>query len=97
MSKYRQAARTDSNQSEIVAALRDIPGVCVALGHDDIFVSYRGINYWFEIKAECPLKKNGKPKRGMIKKSQEELLRTWTGHYNIVWTLDQILLDMGIL
>ena len=96
MSKHRRAARADTNQAEIVAALRQIPGVTVQTGMDDIIVGRSGKTFWFELKTECPLKKDGTVKKGALKQSQIKLLREWTGHYNVVWTLDQILKDIGI-
>jgi hypothetical protein len=106
MSKYRQAAAVDSNQSKIVKALRKIPGVSVHTGVDDIFVGYSrknigffctvNFNYWYEIKSPDTLNKDGRSKRSAFKKSQIDLLRDWKGHYKIVWTLDEILDDIGI-
>jgi hypothetical protein len=46
----------DSNQAEIVEALRGIPGCTVAItsavggGFPDLLVGYRGFNFCFEIK-----------------------------------------------
>ena len=102
MSKWRKAAKIDANQPEIVAALRAIPGVTVQLGMDDILVGYTGSDgipktYWFEIKEpEKVSKKTGKILDSAIKPSQMKLLDTWTGHYSIVWSLDQILTEIGI-
>lgn len=94
----RRAARIDANQPEIVKALRAIHGVTVALEHDDIFVGYKGRNYWFEIKdPEKVFNKDGSFKKGAIKDSQVKLQNDWKGHYKIVWTLDMILEDMGII
>jgi hypothetical protein len=105
MSKHRQAASVDSNQASIVRALRKIPGVTVQTGVDDILVGYKRKifhgrysreNYWYEIKSPDTLNKSGLSKLSAFKKSQIELLRDWEGHYEIVWTLDEILEDMGI-
>ena len=97
MSKWRKAAKIDANQPAIVKALRAIPGVTVQLGMDDILVGYKGITYWFEIKEpEKVSKKTGKILDSAIKPSQMKLLDTWTGHYSIVWSLDQILTELGI-
>ena len=97
MSKYRRAAKIDSNQPEIVDALRAIPGVTVQLGMDDILVGHKGRNYWFEIKEPGEVnKKKGSVQKAAIKDSQYKLLDHWTGHYSIVWSLDQILAEIGI-
>lgn len=87
MSKYRRAAKVDANQSEIVEALRSIPGVTVQTGMDDIIVGFRGKTYWYEIKTG--------PK-AEIKPGQKKLTAEWRGHYRIVWSLDMILEDLGI-
>jgi hypothetical protein len=83
----RRAARIDSNQPEIVKALESIPGITVQAGHDDILVGYKCRTYWFEIKSGA--KKKMRP-------SQEKLFARWTGHYQVVSTLDEILLAMGV-
>lgn len=89
MSKFRRAAKVDKNQSEIVSALRSIPGVSVELGHDDILVGYKGLTYWYELKEN-------KPTESKIKPDQYRIWGTFTGHYKIVWSLDQILDDLNI-
>lgn len=97
MSKNRYSARTDKNQKDIVAALRSIPGVTVVTGMDDILVGYKGLTYWYEIKNPDTVKKNGLVSESKIKKSQKRLKNEFTGHYIIVYSLDQILKDLGII
>ena len=97
MSKYRQAARVDSNQEEIVKQLRDIPGVSVSTGKDDILVGFKGKTFWFELKVPDVFKKNGEFKRGAIKNSQLELLHSWEGHYSVVWSIEQLLQEIGVI
>ena len=76
MSKYRRAARIDENQSAIVNALRDIPGLSVALEHDDILVGYKGKTFWYEIKKEDGLlKKDGTFRKGKVKQGQYNLAK----------------------
>ena len=97
MSKHRRAARVDDNQKDIVKALRQFPGITVALTHDDIFVGYKGKNFWFEVKnpdVVSPI--TGEPRPSAIKKSQKDIRRTWCGQYDIVWKIDQILEILGI-
>jgi hypothetical protein len=95
MSKHRYSARIDKNQPEIVNALRKIPGVSVQLGMDDILIGYKKKTYWFEIKEpESISKKTGKVLDSKIKPSQHKLRDTWTGHYQIVWSVDQILAEI---
>jgi hypothetical protein len=97
---YRsKAKRIDANQPEIVKALRKISGVSVELDRDDIIVGYRGQTYWFEIKDPSKtMRKDGTvPDNDKhIKKSQKRMLEQFTGHYAIVWSLDDILDEMGI-
>ncbi len=97
MSKYRQAAKIDNNQNKIVKALRAIPGVTVAPNHDDLLVGYKGRTYWFEVKNPDKLSKKGNYLIDSARKdSQRNLEREWEGHYRVVWSLEQILLDLGI-
>ena len=97
MSKWRKAAKIDANQPAIVKALRNIPGVTVQTGMDDLLVGYKGFTYWFEIKEpEKVSKKTGELLESAIKPSQKKLRDTWKGHYSIVWSLEQILAELGI-
>lgn len=83
----RRAARIDNNQTDIVKSLKAIPGVSVDVGHSDILVGRNGQTYWFEIK-QSPLSK--------LKDSQVRIKANFTGHYMIVWSLEQILDEIGI-
>ena len=96
MRYLRRAARVDDNQKDIVEKLRDIPGVDVDTNHNDILVGFRGKTFWFEIKNPNTLKKNGDIRKGAVKKSQVELREGWPGHYSIVWSIDQILTEIGV-
>ena len=97
MSKYRRAAKVDTAQAGIVKALRAIPGVTVALGHDDILVGYKGLTYWFEVKSEHAVsKKTGEVMPSAKQSSQKSLLKDWKGHYEIVWNIDQILISLEL-
>ena len=95
MSKYRRAAKIDKNQQGIVGALRNLPGVSVELNHDDILVGYNLQTYWFEVKAPDCANKAGKVFESAIKPDQKRIRRTWTGHYAIVTTYDEILEIIG--
>jgi hypothetical protein len=98
MSKWRKAAKIDSNQPDIVKDLRETPGIEVAVSHDDILVGYKGKTYWFEIKEpDCVSKKTGEILESAKKPSQVKLEKEWTGHYKIVTTVDEILEEIGIL
>lgn len=99
MSKVYRKKSVDKNQAEIVGWLREIPGVTVQLDMDDILVGYKGANYWFEIKTPNRILKSGKPDSSgnqETNKKQKKLSEEWKGHYKIVWSLKQILDDIGI-
>lgn len=98
MSKYRQAARTDENQKEIVKQLRSIPGVTVKTGVDDILIGRNGHNYLVELKdPNKVLKKNGELKAGALRDSQIKLKSEWAGHYLVAWNIEQILQEIGVM
>lgn len=79
--------KSDGNQTAIVKALRKIPNVSVYTGVDDILVGYKGVSYWYEIKAT---------EKSSLQPVQTKLLAEWKGHYKIVWNLDMILEDIGL-
>lgn len=91
----RRAAKIDRNQREMVALLRSIPGITVALDHDDILVGHKGKTYWFEVKAPECVGKNGEIRESAKKDSQKKLEKEWSGHYQIVWHVDQIMIALG--
>jgi len=95
--KYRQAARVDNNQLDIVKSLRKLPGITVEVGHDDILVGYKGKTYWYEIKSPDAANKSGVVFCSKIKPDQKRILRDFTGHYKIVISLEEILDDIGFL
>jgi len=93
----RRAKKIDQNQAEIVTALRRIPSVGVEVDHDDILVGYRGRTYWYELKnPDAVSKLTGRVNPSKIKQSQWNLLGGWPGHYKIVTSLKEILIDIGI-
>jgi len=92
----RFAKKVDSNQPCIVKDLRSIPGVTVETDHDDIIVGFRGATYWYEIKSPSEVARSGKIRQSALKPSQKKLLRDFTGHYRVVWSLGQILDDLGV-
>ena len=96
MSRRYQHNNTDKNEKEIVKALRDIPGLSVETGHDDIIIGYKGKNYWYEIKNPNQVKKDGQPIKQKSKtyEKQMNLQANFAGHYAIVTTVDQILAEI---
>ncbi len=96
-----RARKIDANQREIVKVLRSIPGVTVAVGHDDILVGRQidGIprTFWFEIKSAAAVsKRSNEVLRSQKKQSQIKLASEWRGHYQIVSTLAEILTAIGL-
>lgn len=92
----RRKARVDDNQSEIVKALRKIPGVTVAVtsmmgnGFPDIVLSYKDFNYMIELKD------GNKPKHQQ-KLTEDEIKfhKSWTGQIAVCSNLDEILELLG--
>jgi Holliday junction resolvase len=90
----RRASKVDSNQSEIVDALRaagcsvlDLSGV--GKGMPDICAAKDGINYLMEIKN---------PKTyGKLSKRQIEWHDTWRGQVAIVRSVDEALRVIGVV
>jgi len=92
----RYAARCDKNQPDIVKDLRKIPGVSVEVNHDDILVGCHGVTFWYEIKSpEAVSKKTGEIMESEIKPDQKRIRSTFTGHYKIVSSFEQIIDDMN--
>ncbi len=93
----RRAARVDSNQAEIVAQLRDVPGVTVfpthALGggFPDIVVGYREANYLFEIKDP-----DKPPSKRRLTEKEQEFHRNWKGQVHVVLDIYECLDVMRI-
>ena len=90
----------DDNQTRIVKELRKLPGITVDLDHDDILVGYEHPqgrrNYWFEVKnPDRCLNKDGKLLKSALRPSQEKLLKEWKGQYKVVWSVKQILEEIG--
>lgn len=94
MSKYRRAAKIDSNQPAIVKELRK-RGYSVEVSHDDILVGYRGETFWYEIKEpNCVSPVTGKVRPSSLKDYQKKLLESYKGHYKVVWDVQQIIDDI---
>lgn len=90
-------SKVDENQASIVKALRQIPGIIIQVGHDDFLLGYRGKTMWYECKSlEEVSRRTGKLLKSAIKPSQQWLLDNYTGHYRIIWKLEQILEELGI-
>jgi len=84
--------RVDSNQPEIVKALRDVGATVqhlhtVGAGCPDILVGFRGRNYLMEIKT----------KDGHVNSRELEWYSSWSGQANVVRTQDEALYIIGAL
>lgn len=82
----RHIARTDSNQAEIVAALRRI-GCSVQTLHQvgsgvpDLLVGFRGVNLLFEVKAD----------RGRLTPAESTWLDEWRGTADVIRNAEEAL------
>jgi hypothetical protein len=93
----RRAQKRDANEKEMVAELRS-RGISVMYGSEvDLIVGYRARTYLFEVKQHDKLfLKDGVTFRaGAIKPSQSKLMSTWRGHWCVVWSIEQILNQIG--
>lgn len=82
--------RTDSNQAEIVAALRQAGASVFSLhavgrGVPDLLVGFRGNNYLLEVKSE----------KGKLTEDQEKWINNWRGHVAIVRSVGEALKSIG--
>ena len=80
----RRAARVDTNQAEIVAALRAIGAQVEHLhtlgkGCPDILVGYRGTNYLLEIKSPG----------GKLTDDERYWRELWRGQVAVVYSADE--------
>lgn len=97
----RRKDKVDDNQRDIVEQLRAIPGVTVETNMNDILVGCMDKDFiprtwWFEIKNPDKIGKDGEVRQSAIKKSQKELIKKWTGQYDIVTSTKEILKIMGL-
>ena len=90
----RKRARVDSNQSEIVKALRSIgcsvlPTHQLGAGAPDIAVGLRGHTLFLEIKdGDKP------PSEQQLTQDEQRFMREWRGHYavvhNVIEAIDEV-------
>lgn len=93
----RRASKVDDNQNEIVKALRQIPGISVAItsgigkGYPDLNLGWKGKTYLIELK-------DGQKTASRRKLTDDEIRfkNNWTGHYAICSTLDEILNEINL-
>lgn len=89
----RRAARVDDNQSDIVDALRDVPGCWVEIiGRPvDLLVGFQGINYLMEVKDGSK-----SPSRRKLTPAQKTFWEKWTGQKAKVETPEEALAIIGV-
>lgn len=87
----RRAAKVDSNQPEIVSALRKA-GCSVLLLHmvgngcPDIAVGHRGSNYLFELKDPSrPLSAR------KLTPDEQQFIEQWRGHVSVITSVEEAL------
>ena len=84
--------RADGNQEKLLKELRKIPGLSVqVVGHlidqYDLVVGMRGRSYLFELKSN---------EKAKLRESQKNFSRIWTGHWERVETLADIMIAIGL-
>ncbi len=88
----RRAARTDTNQSEIVTALKSLPGLrvqslaAIGAGCPDLLVGYRGRTFLLEVKDGAKV-----PSARLLTRAEIEWHMAWTGQVAVVETVEQAL------
>jgi len=91
------AKRTDSNQTEIVTALRKV-GCSVAItsaigkGFPDLVVGWKGRNFLFEVKDG-----EKTPSRKKLTPDEEKFHKFWFGTVSIVENVDDALRLIGAI
>ena len=86
----RTAAKVDGNQSEIVDALRGIPGctvtstAAIGKGFPDIIVGWMGRNYLMEIKdGSLP------PSKRKLTSHEKKFHQQWAGQVSVVNSVEE--------
>lgn len=93
----RRAAKVDDNQPEIVAALRQVPGVTVSPTHaagegfPDLTVGWKGQTFLLEIKDGSK-----PPSARKLTPPQERWHGQWTGHVAVVKNVNEALEAIGV-
>lgn len=93
----RRAAKVDTNQAEIVEALRRagasvFPTHTVGRGFVDLVCGFRGENYLIEIKDG-----SRPPSKRKLTTDEREFHQTWRGSVHVVESVDQALQLIGAI
>ncbi len=83
----RRAQRIDSNQAEIVAALKRTGCTVEFIGQPlDLLVGRAGVTYLLELKTE----------NGDVEPAQRDFLKAWNGHAAVVRNFEEALAVVGL-
>ena len=91
----RRAARVDANQKKVVAELRIVPGVSVAVtsgcgnGFPDLVVGAKGVNILVELKDP-----DKPPSARKLTPAESRFMECWQGQYMVALTADEILSEI---
>ena len=77
--------RRDANEPEIVDALEAVGASVLRANEVDLIVGYRERSYLIECKSEG----------GKLTPFQQDMLKTWRGHYAVVYSVDEALRVIG--
>lgn len=85
-----RAAKIDSNQNQIISALRDAGAsitslASVGMGFPDLAVGYGGLNFFLEVKGE----------KGQLTPFQKAFFDMWKGSIHVVRTPEEALHAIG--
>ena len=83
----RYDARRDSNEAEIVEALRAVGAGVIRLDEFDLLVAFRGNYYAFEVKTP----------EGELSDKQLKFINEWPGSIYIVRSADEALRYIGAI
>jgi hypothetical protein len=84
--------KADDNQAQLVKQMRKIPGLkvrhthTIGQGFPDVVVSFRGVNYLFEIKD--PSKP---PSARKLTEDEQKFHDEWTGQVAVVETIEDVM------
>jgi len=89
VNRRRIIHRSDSNQAEIVQALRDVGATVDIIGEPvDLLVGFRGRNFLLEVKPD---------EKAKLRPSQQEFFAAWRGEVKRVNSRAEALEAIGII
>lgn len=92
MSKKYSGEKPDNNQPEIIRKLREIPGMVVYPGYNDLIIGYGKVTCWIELKnPEKCLKKDGGFTNDAFTDKQKKIDNEFTGCRIIATSYNQVI------